>query len=46
MIVLSSYACDAVPIAQQVAKSSDRIHLRTTHYQYAKHLESIGDVDK
>ena len=32
--------------AHQVAKSSDRIHLKTTHYHYAKHLESIGDVDK
>lgn len=29
--------------AVQVAKEYDRIHLRTTHYNYAKHLESIGD---
>lgn len=30
--------------ALQVAKSKDRIHLRTTHYKYAKHLESMGDL--
>ena len=28
----------------QIAKSKDRIHLRTTHYKYAKHLESMGNL--
>ena len=28
-----------------VASTQDRIHLKTTHYHYAKHLESIGEVD-
>ena len=23
----------------------DRIHLRTTYYNYAKHLESRGDIE-
>jgi intraflagellar transport protein 140 len=27
------------------ATSKDRIHLKTTHYQFAKHLESIGRID-
>ena len=27
-----------------VAESRDRIHLKTTHYHYARHLESLGDV--
>ena len=40
------FICNAAPLVVQVAKSSDRIHLKTTHYQYAKHLESIGDVDR
>lgn len=30
--------------ALEVAKTHDRIHLRTTHYLYARHLESIGDI--
>ena len=30
--------------ALSVAKEHDRIHLRTTHYQYARHLESLGDT--
>lgn len=25
--------------------TNDRIHLKTTHYQYAKHLESLGQID-
>ena len=29
----------------QVAGSSDRIHMKTTHFSYARHLESIGEVD-
>eukprot|EP00743_Colponemidia_sp_Colp-15_P005070 GILK01005459.1.p1 GENE.GILK01005459.1~~GILK01005459.1.p1 ORF type:complete len:1424 (+),score=370.05 GILK01005459.1:129-4400(+) len=29
--------------ALKTAEAHDRIHLRTTHYQYARHLESIGD---
>jgi intraflagellar transport protein 140 len=30
--------------ALEIANEKDRIHLRTTHYQYAKHLESLGDT--
>merc|ERR1712136_97224 len=30
--------------ALEIAESSDRINLRTTYYNYAKHLESPGDV--
>lgn len=30
--------------AVAVASTSDRLHLKNTFYQYAKHLESIGDV--
>ena len=30
--------------ALHIAKSKDRIHLRTTHYKYAKHLESMGQL--
>ncbi|XP_050709384.1 intraflagellar transport protein 140 homolog [Eriocheir sinensis] len=29
--------------ALEVAENHDRIHLRSTHYNYAKHLESKGD---
>ena len=32
--------------AIDVAKSKDRIHLRTTHYTYARHLESLGQYDR
>ena len=32
--------------AVSTAQSMDRIHLNTTHYQYAKHLESIGRIDE
>jgi len=28
----------------QVASTKDRIHLKTTHHAYAKHLEQCGDV--
>lgn len=28
--------------AIQVAETQDRIHLKTTYYNYAKHLEFIG----
>ncbi len=31
--------------AIDVASANDRIHLKTTHFHYAKHLESIGNVD-
>ncbi|MCL4124855.1 UNVERIFIED_CONTAM: hypothetical protein GTU68_025029 [Idotea baltica] len=30
--------------ALEVADKEDRIHLRSTHYNYAKHLESKGDL--
>lgn len=30
--------------AIDISESSDRIHLKNTHYKYAKHFESIGDV--
>eukprot|EP00736_Rhodelphis_marinus_P013329 Rmarinus@m.1241 len=30
--------------AIELAKKHDRIHLRTTHYRYAKDLESVGDM--
>jgi len=29
--------------ALEVANSFDRIHLRETHFEYARHLESVGD---
>ena len=28
----------------EIANNEDRIHLKTTHHQYAKYLESIGDT--
>jgi intraflagellar transport protein 140 len=31
--------------AIRVANNFDRIHLKTTHYHFAKYLESVGDVD-
>lgn len=31
--------------AISTATSNDRIHLKTTHYEYARHLESIGQID-
>eukprot|EP00001_Collodictyon_triciliatum_P153438 26846_3 len=30
--------------AIEVAKKHDRIHLRTTHYLFARHLESVSDI--
>lgn len=30
--------------AIEVAELHDRIHLRTTYYNYAKHLESTGNI--
>ncbi|GBG73003.1 hypothetical protein CBR_g12722 [Chara braunii] len=30
--------------AVEVAQKHDRIHLSTTHYKYAKHLEAMGDL--
>ncbi|KAM9305481.1 intraflagellar transport protein 140 homolog [Gastrophryne carolinensis] len=29
--------------AIETAENHDRVHLRTTYYQYAKHMEAIGD---
>ncbi|RXM27654.1 Intraflagellar transport protein 140-like [Acipenser ruthenus] len=31
--------------AVETADSQDRVHLRTTYYSYAKHLEAMGDRD-
>ncbi|KAF4520566.1 hypothetical protein B566_EDAN011119 [Ephemera danica] len=31
--------------AIQIAEQADRIHLRTTYYNYAKHLEFLGDLN-
>jgi intraflagellar transport protein 140 len=31
--------------AINTAVTKDRIHMKTTHFQYAKHLESLGRVD-
>ena len=28
----------------EVAERCDRIHLKTTHHQYAQHLEAVGDI--
>eukprot|EP01002_Notosolenus_urceolatus_P015452 NODE_7_length_4446_cov_23.596543_g6_i0.p1 GENE.NODE_7_length_4446_cov_23.596543_g6_i0~~NODE_7_length_4446_cov_23.596543_g6_i0.p1 ORF type:complete len:1437 (-),score=556.32 NODE_7_length_4446_cov_23.596543_g6_i0:134-4204(-) len=38
-------ACGKWDLALQTTDRSDRIHLRSVHYQYARHLEAIGDVD-
>lgn len=32
--------------AIEVAESNDRIHLKTTHYQYAKYLENLSKIDE
>ena len=37
-------ACGQWEKALSVAKTNDRIHLRTTYYQYARYLESIGET--
>ncbi|XP_077305302.1 intraflagellar transport protein 140 homolog [Lithobates pipiens] len=29
--------------AMEIAENHDRVHLRTTYYQYAKHMEAMGD---
>ena len=29
----------------ETAETYDRVHLRTTYYNYAKHLESKGDIE-
>lgn len=29
--------------AVETAETHDRVHLRTTYYGYAKHLEAMGD---
>ena len=31
--------------AFEVAEKHDRIHLRNTHYNYAKYLESVGAIE-
>lgn len=31
--------------AVRVANTTDRLHLKTSHFQYAKYLESIGSID-
>lgn len=31
--------------AIRVANTTDRLHLKTSHFQYAKYLESIGSID-
>ena len=33
-----------IPQAIEVAELQDRIHLRTTYYNYAKHLEATGNI--
>jgi len=38
-------ACGKWDLALQVAEKSDRIHLRSIHYAYARHFEDIGDLD-
>jgi intraflagellar transport protein 140 len=37
-------ACGDWDSALEVARTSDRVHEKTTHYRYASHLESVGDV--
>jgi len=32
--------------ALEVARNHDRIHLKTTQYQYAKHCADVGDIDR
>jgi len=32
--------------ALKVAKEKDRMNLKTTYYLYAKHLESLGEIEK
>ena len=44
--LLNTYyqACGNWESAIQLANRQDRINLRTTHYNYAKHLEILGDL--
>ena len=37
-------ACGEWDKALGVAQKHDRIHLRTTYYNYAKHCEAVGDM--
>ncbi|KAL2078525.1 hypothetical protein ACEWY4_026210 [Coilia grayii] len=37
-------ACGQWQRAIETAESHDRVHLRTTYYSYAKHLEAMGDT--
>lgn len=43
-IVLVIIILFVIPQAIEVAELQDRIHLRTTYYNYAKHLESTGNI--
>lgn len=43
-IVLVIIIFFVIPQAIEVAELQDRIHLRTTYYNYAKHLESTGNI--
>ena len=36
-------ACGRWQQALETAQTSDRIHLRSTYYNYGKHLEAMGD---
>ena len=38
-------ACGEWDEAISIAKAHDRIHLKNTHYAYARHLEDCGDVE-
>eukprot|EP01012_Entosiphon_sulcatum_P045924 TRINITY_DN6146_c0_g1_i1.p1 TRINITY_DN6146_c0_g1~~TRINITY_DN6146_c0_g1_i1.p1 ORF type:complete len:1449 (+),score=295.84 TRINITY_DN6146_c0_g1_i1:53-4399(+) len=38
-------ACGKWDLALQTAEKFDRIHLRTIHYNNARHYEAVGDVD-
>ena len=42
MVILKSH-CTVYFQAMETAEMYDRIHLRTTYYNYAKHLEVKGD---
>lgn len=44
--LLNAYyqACGNWETAVQIANTKDRINLRTTHYNFAKHLEILGDL--
>eukprot|EP01061_Rhynchopus_euleeides_P011970 TRINITY_DN21580_c0_g3_i1.p1 TRINITY_DN21580_c0_g3~~TRINITY_DN21580_c0_g3_i1.p1 ORF type:complete len:1443 (+),score=619.87 TRINITY_DN21580_c0_g3_i1:178-4506(+) len=39
-------ACGRWDEAISTAEQHDRIHLRTIHYRYARHLESLGEVQR